>query len=124
VTYQQALEKVGDEPGAADLRRIHLEHREAANTLRQHVRTCGGEPEHHAGAWGTFATAVEGAAKLFGNTAALRALRQGEQSGLSAYEDALKDDNLSLEVKNYIRGTLVAQTREHTAVLDRLIQGK
>ena len=34
-TYQQALAKVGDDPRAAELRRIHDEHRAAANTLRQ-----------------------------------------------------------------------------------------
>src|SRR5207249_3419921 len=70
-TYQQAMAKVHDEPGAADLRRIHLEHREAANTLRQHVRRHGGEPDHGSGAWGYFAKAFEGSAKLLGNAAAL-----------------------------------------------------
>src|SRR3954453_8494898 len=43
-TYQQALAQVGDEPGAEELRRIHVEHREAANRLRQFVRELGGEP--------------------------------------------------------------------------------
>jgi uncharacterized protein (TIGR02284 family) len=123
-TYQQALAKIDDEPGAADLRRIHLDHREAANTLRQHVRSHGGEPEHGSGSWGAFAKAVEGAAKLFGNTTALRALRQGEQSGLSSYEDALKDESLAPDCKNLIRNTLIAQTRDHLAILDRLIQSK
>jgi len=123
-TYQQALAKVDDEPGAAELRRIHLAHREAANTLRQHVRSHGGEPEHGSGAWGVFAKAVEGTAKVFGNTAALRALRQGEQSGLSSYEDALNDESLAPDCKNLIRNTLLPQAREHIAVLDRLIQSK
>lgn len=121
-TYQQALEKVGDEPGAAELRRIHAEHRDAANTLRQHVRRHGGEPDHGSGAWGTFASAFEGSAKLFGNATALRALRQGEESGLSSYEDALGDDSLPADCQDYIRGTLLPQTREHIATLDRIIE--
>jgi len=123
-TYQQALARIDDEPGAADLRRIHLDHREAANTLRQHVRTYSGEPDHGSGTWGAFAKAVEGAAKLFGNTTAMRALRQGEQSGLSSYEDALDDESLPLECKNLIRTTLIPQTRAHIAMLDRLIESK
>ena len=123
-TYQQALAKVGDDPKAADLRRIHQEHREAANALRQHVRDQGGEPEHGSGAWGAFAKAIEGTAKLFGDATALRALRQGEQSGLSSYENALKDDSLPTECKNYLRNTLIPQTREHVTVLDRLIEAK
>src|SRR6476659_6907369 len=71
-TYQQALAKVGDEPDAAVLRQIHVEHREAANTLRKHVHEHGGKPDQRSGAWGAFAKTVEGAAKLFGNTAALK----------------------------------------------------
>jgi len=123
-TYQQAMAKVDDEPGAADLRRIHLHHREAANTLRQHVRSQGGEPDHGSGAWGVFAKAIEGTAKVFGNTAALRALRQGEQSGLNSYEKALDDESLPPECTNLIRSTLIPQTREHIAILDRLIESK
>ena len=46
-TYQQALAKVGNEAGVADLRRIHAEHREAANTLRQHIHVHGGKPDPH-----------------------------------------------------------------------------
>src|SRR5262245_15128067 len=79
--YQQRLAKVGSDAGAEDLRRIHVEHREAANTLRQHVHKVGGKPDQDSGAWGTFAKAVEGGAKLFANTAALKALKEGEERG-------------------------------------------
>jgi len=123
-TYQQALAKVGNEAEAVELQRIHAEHRDAANTLRQHVRGHGGEPDHGSGAWGAFAKTIEGSAKLFGNAAALRALRQGEESGLSSYESALKDDSLLPDCKNYIRNTLLPQTREHITVLDRLLEAK
>jgi len=123
-TYQQALAKVGDEPGGADLHRIHVEHREAANTLRQHVRGHGGDPDHGSGAWGVFAKAIEGSAKLLGNATALRTLRQGEESGLKSYEGALGDETLLPDCKNLIRNTLIPQTREHIAVLDRLIEAK
>ncbi len=123
-TYQQALSAVGDEPGAADLHRIHADHREAANTLRQYIRTYAGEPDHGPGAWGAFAQVVEGSAKLLGDAAALRALRRGEQSGLAAYEDALEDHGLPLEVRTYIYNTLLTRTRAHLAVLDRLLQGR
>src|SRR4051794_27644277 len=123
-TYQQALEKVGDEPEAAELRRIHKEHREAANELRQHVRGHGEVPDHGSGAWGAFAKAVEGTAKLFGNANAVRALKQGEESGLSSYNKALDDKDLAPECKSLIRSKLVPQTQEHISTLDRLIQAK
>src|SRR5687767_7460215 len=81
-TYQQALAKIGNEPGGADLRRIHAEHRDTANALRKHVHIFEDKPDQGSGAWGAFAKAVEGVAKLFGNTAALKALKEGEEHGL------------------------------------------
>src|SRR5262245_56665542 len=93
-TYQQALAKVGSEPGASELRRIHDEHRETANTLRQHVHQHGGKPDQGSGAWGAFAKAVEGAARLLGNKAALKALKEGEEHGIKEYEEALSDPDL------------------------------
>src|SRR3954453_14915941 len=120
-TYQQALAKVGDEPGTSDLRRIHHEHRSAANTLRQHVHQHGGQPDQDSGAWGAFAKAVEGTAKLFGNAAALKALKEGEEKGLSDYESALKDPDLHPDCRDLIQNTLLPQTRAHIPVLDRLM---
>src|ERR1043165_4310917 len=77
-TYQQALAQLKDESGANELQRMHAEHREAANQLRQFVRELGGEPSQGSQTWGVFAETVEGAAKLLGNTAALKALKAGE----------------------------------------------
>jgi len=124
MTYQQALEKVGNEPGVTDLRRVHGDHREAANTLRQHIHHHGGKPEQSAGVWGTFAKAWEGTAALFGNSAALAALKQGEERGISDYEAALKDANLAEDCKELIRANLLPQTREHVQVLERVIAHK
>src|SRR5438552_1713506 len=76
-TYQQALAALGDEQnGASDLRQLHADHRAAANDLRQHVHQLGGKPDQGSGAWGAFAKAVEGTAKLFGNKSALKALKE------------------------------------------------
>jgi uncharacterized protein (TIGR02284 family) len=123
-TYQQALENVGHEPEAEDLRRIHREHREAANEWRKYVHKLGGKPDQDSGAWGMFAKAIEGSAKIFGNTAALKALKEGEEHGVKLYEDALKDQDLTADGLTMIRGTFLPQTREHINVLDRLMQTK
>jgi len=123
-TYQQALAKIEEGEEAAELRRIHAEHREAANTLRQHVHQHGGKPDQGSGAWGAFAKAVEGGATLFGNTTALKALKEGEERGASSYEDALQDNNLSMDCKNLIRTKLLPQTRSHIPVLDRLMEAQ
>lgn len=123
-TYQQALAKVGDDPGAAELKQIHVEHRTAANELRKMVHQFGGQPDQDSGAWGVFAKTVEGAAKLFGDTAALKALKEGEEHGLKTYEGALQDKELAPEVQAYVRSTLLPQTRAHIATLDRLMARK
>jgi uncharacterized protein (TIGR02284 family) len=123
-TYQQALAKVGETPEASGLRQIHIEHRTAANTLRQHVHHFGGKPDQGSGAWGAFAKAVEGAAKLFGNTAALKALKEGEEQGVQSYEAALQDEGLPAECQTLIRSQLLPQTRAHIAVLDGLMNAR
>ncbi len=123
-TYQQALDKVGDDRGADELRRIHREHREAANTLRQHVHHVGGKPNQGSGGWGTFAKAVEGTARLFGNAAALKALKEGEETGLRGYRKALEEKELPPDCRNLIQGTLLPQTQEHVSALDRLMSAK
>src|SRR5262249_60546567 len=80
-TYQQAMAKVGNEPGAAELRRIHDEHRTTANTLRQHVHHHGGKPDQGSGAWGGVAKTGGGAGKLVGNTRRVKALQEGGGAG-------------------------------------------
>lgn len=121
-TYQQALAKVGDDPRAAELRRIHEEHRTAANTLRQHVHQHDEKPVQGSGGWGVYAKTVEAAAKLFGDGTALRALREGEEFGAKEYEKALADAALPEDCKSLIRARLLPETRAHVPVLERLMK--
>ena len=121
-TYQQALAKVGNEAEATELRRIHVQHREAANTLRQHIHSHGGKPDQDSGVWGKFAKAVEGTATLLGNSAALKALKEGEERGIKDYEAAVKDEKLPGDCKTLISTKLLPQTREHVPVLERLMK--
>ena len=65
-TYQQAIAIMDGTSHAGGLRRLHVEHREAANMLRQHVRQCGGKPDQCSGAWGAWAKLLEGTAVLLG----------------------------------------------------------
>jgi len=121
-TYQQALDVLADAPGATDLRRIHDEHREAANTLRLQIREVGGEPDHSSGSWGTWAGMVEGAANLLGPKVAALSLKQGEEVGMRDYENALQTDHLPADCKMLIDNCLLPHTREHIATLERIIE--
>ncbi len=119
-TYQQAMAKVGEERGAVELRQIRDEHRAAANAIRQHIHEMGGQPQQDSGMWGAWAKAIEGTAKLFGNTAAMKALKEGEEHGISAYEGVLQDESVPSVCKTAIRSTLLPQARAHLEALNRL----
>ncbi len=120
-TYQQALDKMNDSRSWAELKMLHADHREAANLLRQHIRAAGEEPDHGSGAWGAFAKAVEGTAKLLGETAALKALKEGEESGVRAYEGTLDELEVPAECLKLIRDQILPQTRAHVQALDRMM---
>jgi len=119
-TYQQAMAKIGADAGAAELRRIHDDHRTAANEFRQHVHQIGGKPDQGSGAWGAFAKAVEGTATLFGNKAAIKALKEGEEQGIRDYEAALSSSDIPQVCKDGLRH-MIEQTRRHVSTLDRLL---
>ena len=123
-TYRQAIEKLGSDPHdpwIEELRALQRDHRDAADALWHHVEQHGGKPSEGSGPWGAFAKAVEGVAKLLGNTGALKALKEGEEHGLKDYEDALQDHNLPADCQALIRGILPKQ-RAHIAVIDRLME--
>jgi uncharacterized protein (TIGR02284 family) len=123
-TYRQAIEKVADEPGASELRRIVTDHEEAVSLLQEQVSQAGGEPASSAGVWGAWARAVEGTAKLLGNKAAIKALKEGEEHGVHDYERALRDSALDESVKTLIRTDLLPRTKAHIPVLDALLSNK
>ncbi|HEX9942573.1 MAG TPA: DUF2383 domain-containing protein [Thermoanaerobaculia bacterium] len=120
-TYRQAVDKLGDSGfGVAELRALQRDHRDAADALWHHIEQHGGKPSEGSGPWGSFAKAVEGTAQLLGATAALKALKEGEEHGLKDYQDALEDKDLPADCRALVRGLLEKQ-REHLAALDRLM---
>jgi uncharacterized protein (TIGR02284 family) len=119
-TYQQTLDRVGTDSEASELRSLHDDHREAANNFRKHVHQFGGKPDQSSGAWGSFAKVVTGTAKIFGKTAALKALKEGEEQGISSYENALKDPDMPAGCRTLIQANMT-RGRSHIAILDRLM---
>ncbi|HEX2466006.1 MAG TPA: DUF2383 domain-containing protein [Thermoanaerobaculia bacterium] len=121
-TYRMAIEKLTDskEPEAAELQRIQRDHRDAADVLWHRLESKGERPSEGSGAWGAFAKAVEGTAKLLGNKAALKALKEGEEHGLKEYEGALDDEGISPELQSVIR-PLLSRQQSHIQTLDRLL---
>src|SRR5438876_9593306 len=80
-TYRQALDKMKDAPEATELHAMMVDHRTAAQVLREHVKERGGNPADSSGPWGAWATLAEGAARWLAGAAAWRPLRQAEDTG-------------------------------------------
>src|SRR4051812_25465970 len=122
-TYAQAIERVdSNNSRLADvqmLRDMQEEHGRACQALRSRIRDLGGEASDSSGAWGAWAQTVQGTANLFGDTAALKALKEGEEHGLKDYMEALDDvDGTSAAL---IESELIPAQRRHIAHLDSMI---
>lgn len=123
-TYRQALDKLRDEYGRdarfQQLAQLHKGHDEAASELRSLVQQMGGTPSDDAGAWGAWSNTVMGAARIFGDKAALSALLSGERSGVDDYQDALKQEHTPDQLRHVYRSHL-ARNQEHVQQLETLI---
>jgi len=119
-TYSQAQDKFHNQPEEEVLVKIRSFHSSNANKLREHIVSMHGTPSDSSGAWGTFAKAIEGGAKLLGETAALQALIAGEEHGIQEYQDALKDTEVMAEIKEVIRRDLIPDLRSNVSALQQL----
>ena len=116
-TYDQAIEKFEGDPSRSELLNIRNEHKESVTMLRQHLAEMGARPAESSGAWGSFAQAVEGAAKVLGESTALDVLEQGEEHGANEYREALEDSGVMESIKQQIRSTLLPRQESHIATL-------
>jgi uncharacterized protein (TIGR02284 family) len=85
-TYRQALEKVDQTSVKTQLQDCMQSHAQRVTILSDQIRTLGGSPSTSSGVWGTFAKAIEGGAKTFGERAAVAALEEGEDHGRNDYK--------------------------------------
>ncbi len=121
-TYKQALKKVGDEPGSEKVRTMLQEHQDSVEKLRNSIKQAGGTPSTDSGAWGVWAKTVEGTAKILGDTAALKALKEGEKHGLDEYQEALENKDISGSARSVISDVLIPRQQSHIATLDTLMK--
>lgn len=115
-TYNQALEKLADDPALHQrLRSLRDSHSARVGKLSSRIRDLGGKPDETSGAWGSFAKLIEGGAKMFGKAAAISALEEGEDHGKRLYEDNLNE--LSEDTKEFIRSQIMPEQRRTHDVL-------
>ncbi len=123
-TYRMAMDQVGDSDDVAPtniglLREMQKEHGRAAQALRDRIRELGGEPADSSGSWGVWANFTQGSANLFGDAAALKSLKEGEEHGLKEQQNAVGDlDGTSADL---IRNQFIPAQQRHINLLDQLI---
>jgi uncharacterized protein (TIGR02284 family) len=120
-TYNQAIEKLDDDPHLQQrLRSLCESHSARVGILSSRIRALGGKPDETSGAWGSFAKLVEGGAKLFGKSAAIAALEEGEDHGKRLYADNM--DELSVDSKEFMRTQIMPEQRRTHDTLSAIKQ--
>lgn len=124
-TYRMAVDKLaGSDQTVAQsnvglLREIQEEHSRAAQTLRDRIQELGGEPSDASGAWGAWATTVQGTMNLFGDTSALKGLKEGEEHGLKDYQAGM--DDIDPASGQLVQNQLIPAQQRHITLLNQLM---
>lgn len=120
--YDQVMERFRADPAAKRLQAFRNEHDRAAKFWRDELLAKGLAPDEDSGPWGQVVYAVIGAAKLFGETSALQALKTGENHGLSEYKAFLKRDDVPERLKQKLREDFIPLQERHVASLEVIQQ--
>ncbi len=123
-TYRQAIDKhraqYGHEANFRQLTDMLKDHEQAVARLRTLVEARGGTPSADSGAWGAWSKTVMGTAKLLGDKAALKALKEGEESGVKQYRALIQDPGADADLRTVVNGIMQTET-DHVRRLDALI---
>jgi len=120
-SYNEVLEDLKDPKEKAALTKIKSDHEAAVSKLKSFATQEVKEDTKSAGAWGAFATAWTGGAKIMGNDAALKALTQGEEHGIKEYKEALDDATIKPELKEMIRTQFLPKQEEHLKTIKTMM---
>jgi hypothetical protein len=103
------LAKLKDQNEIKELTTIKADHLKAVDILKPYLEDSFKDQEFKSGPWSAFASAFTGGASLFGDKAALNALKVGEQHSLNEYQEFLKDNKIKPEVRQIISSELLPQ---------------
>jgi bacterioferritin (cytochrome b1) len=124
-TYRMAIGKLSKDEqlkAAANvglLNSIQEEHSRAASTLRDRIEELGGQASDSSGAWGAWASTVQGTMNLFGDSSALKSLKEGEEHGLKDYQSGL--DSIDASSRQLIQNQLIPAQQRHISLLDQMM---
>ncbi len=117
------LARMKDETEKSQLHAIREDHVMAVDKLKGFA---GSEFRESAiktsGPWGAFASAFTTGASFFGDKAALRALKVGEQHGLNEYQEAMKDSSIDAKLRTVIQNDLLPMQEQHLRTIETYLQ--
>jgi uncharacterized protein (TIGR02284 family) len=117
-TYEQCISKITDGNTIAQLSALKESHRMRASLLADRVRSLGGDAADASGVWGSVAKLFEGTAKVFGQSAAISALEEGEDHGRHDYRKDIV--NLSPAERSFIEQEILPEQLRTHDVLSRI----
>jgi len=121
-TYRMAIDKVSQSERKQDaglLHQLQEDHGRAAQAMRDRIQELGGEASDASGAWGVWSKMVQGTADMLGESAGLKALKEGEEHGLKDYEAALGD--VDPASRQLIQNQFIPAQQRHISLLDQLL---
>jgi demethoxyubiquinone hydroxylase (CLK1/Coq7/Cat5 family) len=111
-TYNTALASASLGRIRPQLIQCQRSHQNRVHLLGWRIHLLGGTPPESSGAWGVFAKALESAATIIGERAAIATLEEGEDHGLNEYRSRLSE--LDEDTRDFIQArVLPAQTETH-----------
>ena len=122
-TYRLAIDKLikdGQDPSRVQtLREIQREHIRAEQIFRKRISELGAAPQDSSGIEGAWARIAIGTAQLFGDSAALHALRDGEEQGLKEMQAGAKI--LDAESEMLLEKVMIPAQARHVRRITSLI---
>lgn len=121
-TYSKAIRHIERhrDRAAIALRVLHDDHLDMVEQVREEIRRRGGNPDGAPGAWGLWAKSVEGVASLFGDVAAVRALRESEEHGLQIARRALR--KVDARAQGFLENAVIPSLDRHLELLTGIVR--
>ncbi len=112
-SYSQLIDKFDAAAADTALERIRADHQENVFELHKIISEGGAEPATGSGTWAGFDSALQEADVLLGESPVLKNLQAGEELGISQYENALANANVSDAAKTIIKRALLPALSGH-----------
>ncbi len=117
-SFDVVMKKLDDVQEKQRLSSIREDHVNALNTLKRFSENEFESGVQDSGPWGSFTKSFAGGASLFGDKAALRALKVGEEYGRKEYKALLDDTSIDSSLREVITTELLPAQERHIQTID------